>query len=143
MGRCWIIFLNNLRRIQWSNLFFQDFSYIWNNLSPFFHIPVWKYYLLLKDSVLIFYIYFFQCFFTLWFFLTYFENSIFYKIPAAAARISSRKAGYGKNLEMTKLTCMKQPLDNSNPKSSLAAQRSYFLMSHTPSCPSALKKNWL
>ena len=44
-----------------------------------------KYYLLLKDSVFIFYIYFFQFFFTLWFFLTNFENSIFHKIPSAAA----------------------------------------------------------
>ena len=93
LGRCWIIFLNSIRRIKWGNLFFQDFSYIWNNLSPFFYIPVLKYYLLLKDSVFIFSIYFFQFFFTLWFFRLILKIPVFYKIPVVATRIVCRTQG--------------------------------------------------
>ena len=67
-----------------GNLFFQEFSYIWN--EPIF-----------LDSILKYFFYFFQFFFTLWFFfLTYFENEIFHKIPTAAAAVKnfSRSSGY-------------------------------------------------
>ena len=100
LGRYWIIFLNSLRRItgKRSNLFFRT-SHT-SVISPFFYIPILKYYLLhLKILCLSFNI--FSNFSLLCDFFTDFENSIFHKIPAAAAaaRTSSRKAGYGSYIQ--------------------------------------------
>ena len=56
-----------------GNLFFQEFSYIWN--EPIF----------LDSSFKIFFLFFpIFLYFVCFFFLTYFENEIFHKIPAAA-----------------------------------------------------------
>ena len=64
----WIIFSKKCMRNKRGNLFFQEFSYIWN--EPIFLDSSYKIFFLFFPIVLYFVI----------FFLTYFENEIFYKI---------------------------------------------------------------
>ena len=63
-----------------DNLFFQEFSYIWN--EPIF----------LDSSFKIFFLFFPIFLYFVIFFLTYFENEIFHKMPAAAVlRLAARR----------------------------------------------------